>query len=111
MIERTHVVTIYRPAISSGTRGEDVEGWTEVADGVECNIQGKRGAVRQAPDGQRVSSTRTGFFPAGTDVQEGDGIAVTSGPGPPQLRAGFVSDPGSGFDIETDLERIDVSFT
>lgn len=104
-MERTHVCDLFRPAVQTGSRGEGTLSWPAAAtsSAVSCNLQPRSGALRQREYGRALQATWKGFFPAGTDLQEGDGVKILAGDGPARLVVTFVAAQGADWDIEADL--------
>lgn len=80
--KRAHVVTHYRLQADGVTPNREKKTrWVEVATGVACDLQPASGSLDQEEYGQRGRRRRNGYFDAGTDIQIGDGLAVTAGTG------------------------------
>ena len=99
-MKRTHTVDLYRPDYSGE---EKTYPSTPTASEIDCNIQPRGGELELRLFGETVFSRHQGFFPAGTDVQEGDALLVTDGVGPDTLEVAFVGEQGGKWDVECDL--------
>ena len=106
-LPRTHKVTISRTSSTTRVKGGGrVPNNTPVASDVDCNLQPRRGDLRQSPSGLSLESTHMGFFEPGTDVQQDDLIAVTEGDYyPTNFRVEHVGVQGGEWDVEVELEE------
>jgi hypothetical protein len=71
---------------------------------VDANLQPLTGSVQETAAGREVGATWRGFVPAGTEVEEGDGVVVLSGVGPTAYRVKQVGAQGAPWDTELLLD-------
>lgn len=104
MIERTHVVDVYRPSSTrtAGGQQEPDYGVPVLAD-VDCNLQALTGGVRAMERGRDVEHKWKGFFPPGTVLKEGDGIHVKTGTGPAYREVVWVGEVTGEWDTPVEL--------
>lgn len=109
-----HTAEILRPGASTvRPGGARRPGAPALVATTECTITPRGGRYDQQPVGREVQGAFVGFFPAGTDVKEGDFIRPVGAGGhiPRALLVRFIGDwgEGEGWDVEADLDTTETA--
>lgn len=76
-----HTVSVWRSTESTGTLGAVVRTWAVVATGLAAAIQVQEERWESAGPGEMTHGKYKGFLDVDADVEEGDVVEVTAGPG------------------------------
>lgn len=114
LADRTHLVEVYRRGSAVNARGRRTGAWEQVAgiaDPLPANIEARSGALDEGPAAVDAVARWFAYLarPA-VPVEEGDGIRVVDGFGPPRFIVQFVADHGPGADLVLQLETTDEEF-
>lgn len=106
-ITRTHKVTIRRATGTTRVKGGGrVPNDTVVGTDVGCNLQPRRGDLRQSPSGLVLESAHVGYFEPDADILPNDLVEVTDGAySPTKLRVESIGVQGDPWDMEITLEE------